>query len=88
MLNLLFVAVLSGFGVCAAGLCVFGLWFFEEERSALYTFPNLRNFRVAVLRDFRRVFAHVAPVFLDRGIANIETKVGHRIPNIRSAMLH
>jgi len=49
-----------------------------EEKSALYTFPNLRNFRVAVLRDFRRVFAHVAPVFLDRGIANIETKVGHR----------
>ena len=46
-----------------------------EEKSALYTFPNLRNFRVAVLRDFRRVFAHVAPVFLDRGIANVKTKV-------------
>ena len=59
---------------------VFGLWLLEEERSALHTFPQLRNFRVAVLRDFRRVFAHVAPVFLERGIANIETKVGHRIP--------
>lgn len=53
----------------------FVLW--EEEKSALYTFPNLRNFRVGVLHGFRRVFAHVAPVFLDRGIANIETKVNH-----------
>lgn len=47
----------------------------KEVKSALYTFPNLRNFRVGVLRDFRRVFAHVAPVFLERGIANVETKV-------------
>ncbi|OAE20694.1 hypothetical protein AXG93_154s1680 [Marchantia polymorpha subsp. ruderalis] len=32
------------------------------------------NFRVAVLHGFRRVFAHVAPVFLERGIADVETK--------------
>jgi len=53
-------------------ICGFGSLL--SEKSALYTFPNLRNFRVAVLRDFRRVFAHVAPVFLDRGIANVKTK--------------
>lgn len=54
-------------------MTVFCIW--STEKSALYTFPNLRNFREAILRDFRRVFAHVAPVFLDRGIANVETKV-------------
>lgn len=53
-------------------ICGFGSLL--SEKSALYTFPNLRNFRVGVLHGFRRVFAHVAPVFLDRGIANIETK--------------
>ncbi|KAG0584864.1 hypothetical protein KC19_3G240500 [Ceratodon purpureus] len=53
-------------------ICGFGSLL--SVRSALSTFPNLRNFRVGVLRDFRRVFAHVAPVFLDRGIANIETE--------------
>lgn len=53
-------------------ICGFGSLL--SVKSALYTFPNLRNFRVGVLRDFRRVFAHVAPVFLERGIANVETK--------------
>lgn len=47
----------------------------STEKSARYTFPNLLNFRVAVLPGFRRVFAHVAPVFLERGIANVVTKV-------------
>ncbi|XP_022721760.1 uncharacterized protein LOC111279131 [Durio zibethinus] len=34
----------------------------------------LENFRVAKLNGFRRVFAHVAPIFFDRGIAKPETK--------------
>ncbi|GAY35808.1 hypothetical protein CUMW_018690 [Citrus unshiu] len=38
------------------------------------TFPNLINFRVAKLHGFRRVFAHVAPIFFERGIAKPETK--------------
>ncbi|CAK9138941.1 unnamed protein product [Ilex paraguariensis] len=45
-----------------------------SERSARSTFPNLINFRVAKLNDFRRVFAHVTPIFFERGIANPETK--------------
>lgn len=45
-----------------------------SERSARSTFPNLQNFRVAVLRGFRRVFAHTAPIFFERGIARMETK--------------
>lgn len=45
------------------------------ERSARSTFPDLINFRVARLNGFRRVFAHVTPVFFERGIAKPETMV-------------
>ncbi|WVZ20308.1 hypothetical protein V8G54_007630 [Vigna mungo] len=45
------------------------------ERSARSTFPDLANFRTAQLKSFRRVFAHVAPVFFERGIAKPETMV-------------
>jgi len=48
-----------------------------SERSARSTFPDLLNFRVARLNGFRRVFAHVAPIFFERGIAKPETKVFH-----------
>lgn len=47
----------------------------RAENSARSTFPNLINFRVAKLHGFRRVFAHVAPIFFERGIAKPETKV-------------
>ncbi|KAL3700118.1 hypothetical protein R1sor_018140 [Riccia sorocarpa] len=53
-------------------ICGFGSLL--SERSARFTFPELQNFRVGILHGFRRVFAHVAPVFLERGIANVETK--------------
>ncbi|KAL4568212.1 hypothetical protein LXL04_023819 [Taraxacum kok-saghyz] len=45
------------------------------ERSARSTFPDLINFQVAKLNGFRRVFAHVAPIFFERGIAKPETKI-------------
>jgi hypothetical protein len=35
--------------------------------------PNLRNFRLCALRGFRRQFRHIAPIFLERGIANLRT---------------
>ena len=44
------------------------------ERSARSTFPELEGFRVAALRGFRRVFAHAAPIFFERGIAVEATK--------------
>ncbi|GMJ05443.1 hypothetical protein HRI_004213500 [Hibiscus trionum] len=53
-------------------ICGFGSLL--SEKSARSTFPNLLNFRVAKLKGFRRVFAHVAPIFFDRGIAKPETK--------------
>ncbi|KAJ4783386.1 hypothetical protein LUZ62_034632 [Rhynchospora pubera] len=52
-------------------ICGFGSLL--SERSARSTFPHLINFRLAQLRGFRRVFAHVAPIFFDRGIANPHT---------------
>ncbi|XP_047959171.1 uncharacterized protein LOC125204529 [Salvia hispanica] len=45
-----------------------------SERSARSTFPDLINFRIAKLNGFRRVFAHAAPIFFERGIAKPETK--------------
>ncbi|XP_021291212.1 uncharacterized protein LOC110421847 isoform X3 [Herrania umbratica] len=54
-------------------ICGFGSLL--SERSARSTFPNLLNFRAANLNGFRRVFAHVAPIFFDRGIAKPETTV-------------
>ncbi|EEC79057.1 hypothetical protein OsI_19621 [Oryza sativa Indica Group] len=45
-----------------------------SERSARSTFPELEGFRVAALRGFRRVFAHSAPIFFERGIAIEATK--------------
>ncbi|GLJ29660.1 hypothetical protein SUGI_0584880 [Cryptomeria japonica] len=53
-------------------ICGFGSLL--SERSARSTFPDLQNFRVAFLRGFRRVFAHTAPIFFERGIARLETK--------------
>ncbi|GMH08574.1 hypothetical protein Nepgr_010414 [Nepenthes gracilis] len=53
-------------------ICGFGSLL--SERSARSTFPDLVNFRIARLKGFRRVFAHVAPIFFERGIAKPETK--------------
>uniref|UniRef100_A0A2N9H8I2 Uncharacterized protein n=1 Tax=Fagus sylvatica TaxID=28930 RepID=A0A2N9H8I2_FAGSY len=53
-------------------ICGFGSLL--SERSARSTFPDLINFRVARLNGFRRVFAHAAPIFFERGIAKPETK--------------
>ncbi|KAF7146609.1 hypothetical protein RHSIM_Rhsim04G0228000 [Rhododendron simsii] len=55
-------------------LSVCGFGSLLSERSARSTFPDLVDFRVARLNGFRRVFAHAAPIFFERGIANPETK--------------
>ncbi len=56
------VATVAGFGSLLS------------ERSARFTFPGLQNFREGRVRGWRRVFAHTTPVFLQRGIANLETR--------------
>jgi len=44
-----------------------------SERSSRHTFPELEDFRGGRVRGWRRVFAHVAPVFMERGIADMAT---------------
>ena len=46
-----------------------------KERSARSTFPELENFRFAKVKNHRRLFTHVAEIFLERNIANIQTLV-------------
>ncbi|KAL5785140.1 hypothetical protein ACOSQ2_007532 [Xanthoceras sorbifolium] len=53
-------------------ICGFGSLL--SESSARSTFPDLIDFRLAKLHGFRRVFAHAAPIFFERGIAIPETK--------------
>ena len=48
---------------------------FDSERSARSTFPELINFRIARLNNFRRVFGVIAPIFFEHDIAKPETKV-------------
>ena len=43
-----------------------------SERSTRLTFPRASDFRVARLPGFRRVFGHVAPVFLRRGLHRVD----------------
>jgi hypothetical protein len=40
-----------------------------SRRSATFTFPDLKNFRVGRLAGWRRVFAHTTAVFHTRGVA-------------------
>mmetsp|Transcript_34825 Transcript_34825/g.48290 ORF Transcript_34825/g.48290 Transcript_34825/m.48290 type:complete len:255 (-) Transcript_34825:108-872(-) len=55
-------------------ISVLGFGSLLSERSSKYTTPNLKNFRLARVRGWRRVFAHCAPIFFERGIANFETR--------------
>lgn len=54
-------------------LTILGFGSLLSERSSRTTFPNLQHFRLGLLVDFRRVFAHPADIFFQRGIANFET---------------
>ncbi|KAF9622701.1 hypothetical protein IFM89_032881 [Coptis chinensis] len=65
-----FASLLSSDGYIS--ICGFGSLL--SEKSARSTFPELINFRIAKLNGFRRVFAHAAPIFFQRGIANAETQ--------------
>ena len=53
---------------------VVGIGSLLSERSARHTSPNLRGFKTVRLRGYRRVFAHTAPVFFERGIADEKTR--------------
>lgn len=54
-------------------MTVVGFGSLLSERSSRLTFPNLTNFRLGRVPNHRRVFAHPAPIFFERGIANMDT---------------
>ena len=53
---------------------VLGFGSLLSERSSRLTFPDLQNFRLARVRNYRRVFGHPTSIFFRRGIACLETK--------------
>ncbi|GAB9474369.1 uncharacterized protein IUM83_10407 [Globisporangium polare] len=58
-----------------APVTIVGFGSLLSEISARSTFgEHVRNFRLAVMTDHRRVFAHPASIFFERGIANLATK--------------
>ena len=64
----------AGHGPGGRRATVAGFGSLLSERSARFTFPELENFREGRVRGWRRGFAHTTPVFLQRGIANLETR--------------
>ena len=52
---------------------VLGFGSLMSEASARTTFPALADFRIVRVGGWRRVFAHAAAIFFDRGIANKDT---------------
>ena len=65
----------SVFSKDGSGDCVTILGFGSllSEKSSRTTFPTLSNFRLGKVLDHRRVFAHPASIFFQRGIANFDT---------------
>jgi hypothetical protein len=55
-------------------LTILGFGSLLSERSSRMTFPDLENFRLGRIPNYRRVFGHVTSIFFKRGIANKETQ--------------
>jgi hypothetical protein len=55
-------------------ITILGFGSLLSERSSRTTFPDLQNFRLGRVPNYRRVFGHPASIFFQRGIANLETK--------------
>eukprot|EP00977_Amphora_coffeiformis_P018250 scaffold6345_cov155-Amphora_coffeaeformis.AAC.2 len=55
-------------------LTILGFGSLLSEKSARTTFPDLQHFRLGRLPGYRRVFAHPADIFFQRGIADLATK--------------
>jgi len=53
----------------AARITILGFGSLLSERSARTTFPDLTDFRLCVVKGYRRCFAHPAAIFFKRGIA-------------------
>ena len=58
----------------AETITILGFGSLLSERSSRMTFPDLANFRLARVPNYRRVFGHPTSIFFQRGIADLETK--------------
>lgn len=54
-------------------ITILGFGSLLSERSSRMTFPELENFRLGHVPNYRRVFSHPASIFFQRGIANLAT---------------
>lgn len=54
-------------------ITILGFGSLLSERSSRMTFPELENFRLGHVPNYRRVFGHPASIFFQRGIANLAT---------------
>jgi hypothetical protein len=54
-------------------ITIIGFGSLLSEQSSRLTFPNLHNFRLIRVPNYRRVFAHPTSIFFRRQIVNIET---------------
>ena len=55
-------------------ITILGFGSLLSETSSRTTFPDLQNFRLGRVPNYRRVFGHPASIFMQRGIGNLETK--------------
>ena len=55
-------------------ITILGFGSLLSERSSRMTFPELTNFRLGRVPNYRRVFGHATSIFFKRQIANQETK--------------
>jgi len=55
-------------------ITILGFGSLLSERSSRMTFPDLENFRLGRVPNYRRVFGHATSIFFKNGIANTETK--------------
>ena len=54
-------------------ITILGFGSLLSERSSRMTFPNLSNFRLVRVPNYRRVFSHPASIFFQRKIADMKT---------------
>lgn len=54
-------------------MTILGFGSLLSEKSSRLTFPDLKNFRLARVPNYKRVFGHPTGLFFRRGIANMET---------------
>ena len=61
-------------GAAVAQTTILGFGSLLSEQSSRLTFPDLENFRLVRVPDYRRLMQHPASIFFQRGIADPQKK--------------